>query len=605
MRSTAFHRPTALDRVLPDARLLEVQSVEVDLPIEEAWNVARHLDLSRSRLVTALFAARTVPARLLGRSDEPPPALNLRIDELVSTPDEPGFQVLVDDPPLEVVVGAIGQVWQLDIPFAHVPDVEAFTAYDEPDQVKVAWALQFDALDDRSTRVSVEVRVDATTDEAWDRFRRYFRRIGPGSRIVRRTMLRRLAREHGTPAERARTLPLPGDDLLPAADAEMTHSVTIAARPDEVWPWLVQMGGRRAGFYSLDLFDNAGRPSARELHPEWQELRVGDVIPATPTGDDGFEVLALEHHRWLVLGGLFDAGAKRQLPFAAPRPDRYWHMTWAFVLEPLVDGSTRLTVRVRGAFPTSGRLHAAWIRPAHHLMQTTQLRHLAARVEGRAGDEAADLAAGLRGAARMAANLLTPFRRDDRRHWGLDEATAERSYPGDELVPSPSWDWTHGIDIDAPVEAVWPWVAQIGADRAGFYSYQWLENVVGCGVRNAERIHPEWAVAEGDPLSMHPDLPPLEVTAVEPGRWYVAHGTPDPEAEAGVAVSWLFFLEPLGDDRCRFISRYRCATSDDLATRLQFGPAVVEPIGSAMDLEMLKGVRARAESARAEAGSGP
>jgi hypothetical protein len=276
-------------------------------------------------------------------------------------------------------------------------------------------------------------------------------------------------------------------------------------------------------------------------------------------------------------------------------------MTWAFVLEPLADGSTRLTVRVRGAFPGSGRLHAAWIRPAHQLMQTTQLRHLAARVEGRAGDEAADAVHGLRGAARMAANLVTSLRRGDRRHWGVDEATASRAYPGDDLVPSPTWDWTHGIEIEAPVDEVWPWVAQIGADRAGFYSYQWLENLVGGGVRNAERIHPEWAVNEGDGLVIHPDMPPLQVTAVESGRWFVAHGAPDPDAETGVAVTWLFFLEPLADDRCRFISRYRCATSDDLPTRLQYGPALIEPIGTAMDLEMLQGVKARAEAAGSRA----
>lgn len=598
MRTPTSHPPSALDRVLADARLVEVQSVELALPVEAAWEAARHLDLSRSRLVSALFTARTLPARLLGRDEGTPADLTLRIDELISTPEEPGFQVLVDDPPSEVVVGAIGQVWQLDIPFVHVPDAAAFAAYDEPEQVKVAWALQCDALDDEGARVSVEVRVDATTDEAWTRFRRYFRRIGAGSRIVRRTMLRRLAREHGTPAQAARALPLPGDDLLADAHEQMTHSVTIRTRPDEVWPWLVQMGSRRAGFYSLDLLDNAGRPSAREVHPEWQALHVGEVIPATPTGDDGFEVLALEDHRWLVLGGLFDAGEKRQLPFTATRPERYWHMTWAFVLEPLADGSTRLTVRVRGAFPASGRLHAAWIRPAHHLMQTTQLHHLAVRVEGRAGDEAADALAGLRGAARMAAHLVTPFRRADRRHRGLDEATAARPYPGDDLVPAPSWDWTHGIEIDAPVEGVWPWVAQIGADRGGFYSYQWLENLVGCGVRNAERIHPEWAVREGDQFFVHPDMPPLSVTAVEPGRWFVAHGAPDPDAPARMTATWLFFLEPLGADRCRFISRYRCATADDLATRLQFGPALVEPIGTAMDLEMLKGVKARAERSR-------
>ena len=187
MRSTAFHRPTALDRVLPGARLTEVQSVELALPIDEAWEATRHLDLSRSRLVAALFTARTLPARLLRRGEEPSAAVTLGIDDLGSTPDEPGFQILVDEPPSEVVVGAIGQVWQLDIPFVHVPDADAFADYEEPDQVKVAWALQVDALDAESARVSVEVRVDATTDEAWDRFRRYFRRIGPGSRIVRRT----------------------------------------------------------------------------------------------------------------------------------------------------------------------------------------------------------------------------------------------------------------------------------------------------------------------------------------------------------------------------------------------------------------------------------
>lgn len=137
----------ALDRVLPGARLTEVQSVELALPIDEAWEATRHLDLSRSRLVAALFTARTLPARLLRWGEEPSAAVTLGIDDLRSTPDEPGFQILVDEPPSEVVVGAIGQVWQLDIPFVHVPDADAFADYEEPDQVKVAWALQVDALD--------------------------------------------------------------------------------------------------------------------------------------------------------------------------------------------------------------------------------------------------------------------------------------------------------------------------------------------------------------------------------------------------------------------------------------------------------------------------
>lgn len=84
------------------------------------------------------------------------------------------------------------------------------------------------------------------------------------------------------------------------------------------------------------------------------------------------------------------------------------------------------------------------------------------------------VAEGVGGAAIMAAAMLTPFLRSAQRQWDIDAATAARTYPGDERIPSPRAFWTHGIEIDAPVEAVWPWLAQIGADRGGFYSYQWL-----------------------------------------------------------------------------------------------------------------------------------
>jgi hypothetical protein len=145
---------------------------------------------------------------------------------------------------------------------------------------------------------------------------------------------------------------------------------------------------------------------------------------------------------------------------------------------------------------------------------------------------------------------------------------------------------------------VWPWVAQIGADRAGFYSYETLENLVGCRVRNADRIHPEWAVQPGDSLSIHPKMPPLPILAIEPGRWFVAHAAPPtgrtPATKGEVAVSWLFLIEPIDNRRTRVISRYRCATAPDLATRLQFGPTLIEPISFAMDRAMLLGINARA-----------
>jgi hypothetical protein len=590
---------SALDRLVPTPRLLELDHVDLAAPPADVWQRVRYGDLGTSPFVRALFALRTLPDRVTGHQSGP---ARLRIDDLRSSPEAPGFQILADDPPHEVAVGAIGQVWHLEIPFWHVEDAAAFDRFDEAGWVKVAWAVRVTPFGLGGSRVELEVRVDATDDESWQRFRRYFRLIGPGSHFIRRAILAALARELGAFGAGDDDRPLPGDDLLPDAAGQLTHAITIAAPPERIWPWLVQMGCRRAGYYSVDLLDNGGARSARELHPDLQTLAVGDVLPATPEGDDGFEVLRLDPPRALILGGLFDAGAGQQRPFAAPRPERYWHVTWAFVLEPLDATTTRLIVRARAAFSKHQRLHATWIRPVHAFMQGAQLRNLKARVEGTAApDDWRDVVEGLGGAVQMLFHMVTPFRRDARSHWGTSEVAAARPHPGDGLVPEPRWTWTHAIEIDAPSAVVWGFVAQVGVGRAGFYSYQWLENLAGCGVTNAERIHPEWELREGDPLVLHPRMPPLTIVEVARGRHLVAHAPADEAARAAgkpwAAASWLFQVEPLGPDRCRFTSRFRSAYSDDLATRLAMGPALVEPVGFAMDRRMLRGVKARAEAA--------
>jgi hypothetical protein len=589
-----------LDTVLSTPRLLEIDHVELAAPPERVWPSIRHDNLARSALIRALFALRSLPERLRGKSGD----AVLRIDDLVSSEARPGFQVLAEDPGREVVVGAIGKVWQPEIPFVHVEGAAAYAAFDALGFVKVAWALRVLPWGETGSRVEIEVRVDATDDESWRKFERYFRVIGLGSHFIRRTLLASLERDFGTPEAALDERPLAGDDLLPDASAELTHGITIAATPERIWPWLLQIGCRRAGFYAIDSLDNGFERSARELHPEWQDVEVGQVLPATPESDEGFEVLRIEPRRALALGGLFDSARNKQLPFGNARPERYWQVTWVFVLEPLDANTTRLTVRARAAFPASGRLHVATIRPVHHLMQTAMLRHLAARAEGRLPkDDVYDVLDGIGGAAQIVAALLSPFRRRARSHWGLDEATAARHHPGDELVPEPHWSYTHGVEIAAPAERVWPWVAQIGADRGGFYSYQWLENLIGCEVQNAEIIHAEWQAKVGQALLLHPDpkAPRLQIVAVEPGRYVLASGPADEQARSQglpwVAVSWLFLVEPLGENRCRFVSRYRADYSDDLATRIAFGQTWVEPVGFAMDRRMLLGVKERAERA--------
>lgn len=585
-----------LDTLIPTPRLVEVDYVDLAGPPERAWQYVRHGNLAHSPLVHALFELRALPERITGKHHPS----TLRIDDLRSTPEAPGFQLLAEEASSAFAVGAIGKVWHGQIPFVHVANAAAFAAFEQADYVKVAWSIRVLPLGERDARVEIEVRVDATDEQAWHKFERYFRLIGPGSHLIRRVLLSDLAREFGRPDASASLRHLPGDELLPDASAEATDGITIEAPPERVWPWLVQMGCQRAGYYAIDWLDNAGQRSSRELVPELQQLEVGQIIPASPDSEEGFEVLRLEAPQLLVLGGLYDARLAIQQPFASTRPEQYWHVTWAFWLEPLNASSTRLHVRARAAFPPSGRSHALWLGPVHHFMQRRMLKHLAARAEQRLPrEDYREVLSGVGGAALILANFLTPFLRHARSHWGVTEAEAQATRPGDELVPKPGWAWTHGVEVDAPAELVWRWVAQIGADRAGFYSYQWLENLTGCRLANADAVHPEWELKEGDALLLHPKIPALTIARVERGSWFVAHAPLDATARAQgkpwATASWLFALEPLPNRRTRVVTRYRVACSSDLATRLALGPSLLEPIGFAMDRRMLLGIKARAE----------
>jgi hypothetical protein len=161
---------------------------------------------------------------------------------------------------------------------------------------------------------------------------------------------------------------LPGDELVPHAVWEATRAVDIAARPEHVWPWLIQMGASpRAGWYSYDWADNGGTPSASELRPELQHLEVGDLLPMTAGSDEGFRVEAIDSPRSLTL-------ASR---------DRDGVVTAAFVLRPAGTGRTRLVHRVRFRVrPTRrGLTFAAIMELSDFVMSRRTLLGIRARAE--------------------------------------------------------------------------------------------------------------------------------------------------------------------------------------------------------------------------------
>ena len=176
----------------------------------------------------------------------------------------------------------------------------------------------------------------------------YITRIGPWQR-----------RWGSTPGEVAMTMP--GDDLLPTRAGQTTRAVTIGAPPSAIWPWLVQIGYGRAGWYSYDRIDNDGRTSATRIVPELQDLHVGDRIEMVP--GMGPTVRWMDPPRFLLCGGDRD--------------------TWCLGLYPNGDGTTRLVSRWRQAWER-GPATAFWLMisdPGAFVMERKMLLNLRTRIE--------------------------------------------------------------------------------------------------------------------------------------------------------------------------------------------------------------------------------
>lgn len=164
--------------------------------------------------------------------------------------------------------------------------------------------------------------------------------------------------------------PLPGDRLVRRATTISTISAVMPGAPEQVWPWLAQMGAGRGGWYGFDLIDNGGMPSATEIVPELQRLAPGDVMEASTFGGPPFIATQVDEPRVLV---------------TTLRARRGWmRASYAYVLAP-VDGGTLLTTRLRmGGRPgIVALLLAPMMLASHEVAQRVQLARLRRRISAR------------------------------------------------------------------------------------------------------------------------------------------------------------------------------------------------------------------------------
>jgi hypothetical protein len=218
-----------------------------------------------------------------------------------------------------------------------------------------------------------------------------------------------------------------------------------------------------------------------------------------------------------------------------------------------------------------------------------------------------DILDNLGGALRIAGNLIfQPVTRSHYRFWGATKEDKQRALPGDERVPDPMVLTTMAITINAPASEAWPWVAQLGQERGGMYSYELLENIARCQMRNADRVVPEWEMKVGDQMRMGPQGYPVnQVVALERGRWLLMAGA---DLKTGIAAplpqlgqatyinyTWVLYLDERPDGTTRIIARTRLAYAPRTFAAKLMWEVFTDPIGCTMMRKMLLTLKQRVE----------
>ena len=164
-------------------------------------------------------------------------------------------------------------------------------------------------------------------------------------------------------------------------------------------------------------------------------------------------------------------------------------------------------------------------------------------------------------------------------NWGATAAEIQQTWPGDK--PNAHYVTTHAVTIQAPPEAIWPWIVQMGQGRGGLYSYELLENLAGSDLHNADRLHPEWQHLEvGDAIRPVPegylgltDSPKYTVVAIKPNQFLV------------LDLFGTFILEPINEQATRLIVRQNGNSALE----------AMEPFNFIMGWRMMLGIKERVE----------
>lgn len=185
------------------------------------------------------------------------------------------------------------------------------------------------------------------------------------------------------------------------------------------------------------------------------------------------------------------------------------------------------------------------------------------------------------------------FGRQSVLNWGATEEEAVRVMPGDDIVRNAALQTTRVVTIDAPAADIWPWLVQMGPrPRAGAYTYDWIERLLGIDIENSDRIMPEYQHLQvGEFLGVNEKGQGLAVRAIEPERFLVLQWEP-------AKSTWTFGLYPETGGCTRLVSRNRLPGSGPIFWAGMIG--FMEPGSLIMERKMLLGIKQRAEALRTD-----